>query len=270
MGKALAYEADGVVVDLEDAVTAGVKDRARSQVAELLGTDAEGTRDREHSDRAKNEPVMSVQVRINHLSTPWFEADAEMLAGLPQGVGARCPKVESPEQIRQLAAALPGRALHILIESAMGVENAFHLAASSPQMATIGLGEADLSSDLRITGEVGLVWARGRSVNAARAAGLPAPMMSVYRHVRDLTGLRTSCRRGHAMGFVGRAAIHPRQLATITQAFSARTRRGPACPGRRRSARAEHVHRCWSLRPRRRELHRPSHGRLRAQRSGDG
>lgn len=160
-----------------------------------------------------------VQVRINHLSTPWFEADAEMLAGLPQGVRARCPKVESPEQIRQLAAALPGSALHILIESAVGVENAFHPAASSPQVATIGLGEADLSSDLRITGEVGLAWARGRIVNAARAAGLPAPMMSVYPHVRDLTGLHTSCRRGRAMGFVGRAAIHPRQLATITQAF---------------------------------------------------
>lgn len=219
VGKALASASDVVVVDLEDAVTVDAKDRARARVAELLGGNAGMGGEVERSTEVTKTPTQSMQVRINHPSTPWFEADVEMMADLPPSVGTRCPKVESPEQIRQLAAALPGRALHILIESALGVENAFLLATSSPQVATIGLGEADLSSDLRTTGEDGLAWARSRIVNASRAAGMPAPMMSVYPHVRDLTGLRTSCHRGRALGFLGRAAIHPRQLATIGQAF---------------------------------------------------
>jgi citrate lyase subunit beta/citryl-CoA lyase len=56
-------------------------------------------------------------------------------------------------------------------------------------------------------------------VVAARAAGLPAPAMSVYPHVRDLDGLVASCRLGRSLGFLGRAAIHPAQLAPIRAAF---------------------------------------------------
>jgi citrate lyase subunit beta/citryl-CoA lyase len=57
-------------------------------------------------------------------------------------------------------------------------------------------------------------------VSASRAAGLGAPMMSVYPNVRDLDGLRQTCEEGRALGFVGRTAIHPRQLSTIVEAFT--------------------------------------------------
>ena len=59
---------------------------------------------------------------------------------------------------------------------------------------------------------------------AARAAGLPAPVQSVYPDIGDLDGLATSCRLGRAMGFRGRAAIHPAQLPVIEEAY----RPGPA------------------------------------------
>ncbi|MDQ0383122.1 HpcH/HpaI aldolase/citrate lyase family protein [Amycolatopsis thermophila] len=200
--KALQSVADVVLVDLEDAVAPARKDSARDAVRELLP--AAGRR---------------VQVRINHVSTPWHADDVAAVAALPPQVGARIPKVESPEEIRALAAALPGRELHPLIESALGIERALEIATASPQVASIGLGEADLRSDLGVTDDAGLAWARSRVVVAARAARLVPPVMSAYTNVRDLDGLTASCRAGRALGFRGRTAIHPSQLDTIRAAF---------------------------------------------------
>ncbi|UNX54824.1 CoA ester lyase [Georgenia sp. TF02-10] len=202
VGKALASDADVVIVDLEDAVAPAAKDAARAAAAQLL-TGA----------------GRLVQVRINHPSTPWHSDDVALLAALPAGISARVPKVESPAQVRELAAALPGRALHLLLESALGVERAFEIATASKQVASVGLGEADLRSDLRLSGDAGLTWARSRVVVAARAAGLPSPHMSAYPHVKDTGGLMASCREGRALGFLGRTAIHPIQLAPIRDAF---------------------------------------------------
>ncbi|ROS38759.1 HpcH/HpaI aldolase/citrate lyase family protein [Amycolatopsis thermoflava] len=201
--KALDSAADVVLVDLEDAVAPARKDEARANAMRLL-----------------SEPLARrVQVRINHASTPWHMADLAALAGLPAEVGARIPKVESPAEIHALAEALPGRDLHPLIESALGVERALEIATASPQVASIGLGEADLRSDLGVTDEAGLAWARSRVVVAARAARLVPPVMSAYTNVRDLDGLAASCRAGRALGFRGRTAIHPAQLDTIRAAF---------------------------------------------------
>ncbi|MEV4596690.1 CoA ester lyase [Amycolatopsis sp. NPDC049253] len=202
--KALAAAADVVLVDLEDAVAPAHKDVARENAVRLLAGLPEGRR---------------VQVRVNHPSTPWHAADVEALAGLPVAVGVRMPKVEAAEEVLALAAALPGRELHPLIESALGVERALQIATASPQVASIGLGEADLRSDLGVDDEAGLTWARSRVIVAARAARLAPPAMSAYPNVRDLDGLAASCRAGRALGFRGRTAIHPAQLATIRAAF---------------------------------------------------
>ncbi|MDA3647883.1 CoA ester lyase [Saccharopolyspora indica] len=202
--KALTSDADVVLVDLEDAVAPARKDEARANAVRLL---------------ADASPARPVQVRINHPSTPWHEADVAALAGLPLAVGARIPKVEATAEVRKLAAALPQRALHLLIESALGVEHAMDIATAAPQVASIGLGEADLRSDLRVVDETGLSWARSRVVVAARAARLPPPVMSAYPNVRDLDGLAESCRTGRALGFRGRTAIHPAQLNPIRTAF---------------------------------------------------
>ncbi|MER7083495.1 citrate lyase subunit beta / citryl-CoA lyase [Saccharopolyspora kobensis] len=202
--KALASNADVVLVDLEDAVAPARKDEARANALRLL------------ADAPTDRPV---QVRINHPSTPWHDDDVAALADLPLAVGVRVPKVEAAEEVRRLAAALPDRALHLLIESALGVEHALDIATAAPQVASIGLGEADLRSDLHVADETGLSWARSRVVVAARAARLPPPVMSAYPNVRDLEGLAQSCRTGRALGFRGRTAIHPAQLPTIRTAF---------------------------------------------------
>lgn len=204
VSKALASTADIVLVDLEDAVAPARKDEARATMARLL---------------ADASPGRPVQVRINHPSTPWHDDDVAAVADLPLAVGARIPKTEVPDQVRELTDALPGRALHPLIESALGVEHALDIATASAQVHSIGLGEADLRSDLHVDDEAGLAWSRSRVVVAARAARLPPPVMSVYPNVRDLDGLAASCRAGRALGFRGRTAIHPAQLDTIRTAF---------------------------------------------------
>jgi citrate lyase subunit beta/citryl-CoA lyase len=204
--KALASDADTVIIDLEDSVAPNRKELARDAVRRFL-------------DVPVRKPV---QVRINALGSPWVDADLAAIASSTGLTGIRLPKVGSPDDVASVTRKLPaGRSLgiHILIESARGLEAAFQIATADPLIASIALGEADLRSELRLTDDRGLAWARGRIVVAARAAGLPAPAMSVYTDLDDDAGLAASCREGRDLGFLGRAAIHPRQLAIIVDAF---------------------------------------------------
>ncbi|MDC7339515.1 aldolase/citrate lyase family protein [Streptomyces lydicus] len=124
-----------------------------------------------------------------------------------------------PHPRRPGPAALPATpALYALLESALGIEHAFAIATAHPALRGIALGEADLATELGVRDEAGLAWPRSRTVVAARAAGLAPPPQSVYPDVADLEGLARSCARGRALGFLGRAAIHPRQLPVIEAA----------------------------------------------------
>jgi citrate lyase subunit beta/citryl-CoA lyase len=204
--KALASETDRVILDLEDAVAPSHKVLARDAVSEFL----------------RDVPQKPVEVRINGTDTPWASDDLAAIGSCPGLAGVRVPKVTSPDEVRWVADRLPAAGpvgIHVLIETAMGLENAFRIATAHPLVASIGLGEADLRSDLGVDGDDGLAWARSRVVVAARASGLPAPAMSVYAQLDDIEGLSESCRAGRALGFLGRAAIHPQQLPTIVEAF---------------------------------------------------
>ncbi len=110
-------------------------------------------------------------------------------------------------------------ALYALLESALGVERAYEIARAHPALRGLSLGESDLRADLGISGEAGLDWPRARVVVAARAAGLAPPAQSVFPDIRDLEALAASCARGRELGFLGRAAIHPRQLPVIERAY---------------------------------------------------
>ncbi|MFI0809830.1 HpcH/HpaI aldolase/citrate lyase family protein [Streptomyces echinatus] len=202
VAKALVAGADVVVIDLEDAVAPDRKEYARTATAELL---------------AQPRPV-PVHVRVNALDGPWAAADLSALAGLPGLSGLRLPKVTSPDQVRQAAVTTPVP-LYALLESALGIEHAYAIATAHPALRGISLGEADLRADLGVRAEAGLDWPRSRVVVAARAAGLAPPPQSVHPDIRDLDGLAASCAHGRALGFLGRAAIHPRQLPVIERAY---------------------------------------------------
>ncbi|MGW0958709.1 HpcH/HpaI aldolase/citrate lyase family protein [Streptomyces gelaticus] len=196
--KAQDSGADVVIVDLEDAVAPDRKEYARAATAELL------------SEAAAAVPI---HVRVH------TEADILALAGLPGLAELRLPKITHAASVHHIAAVAPGVALCPLLESALGIEHAYSVAASHPQVRAIALGEADLRADLGVREDAGLDWSRSRVVVAARAAGLAPPAQSVFPDVRDLDGLWTSCAHGRALGFLGRAAIHPRQLPAIERAF---------------------------------------------------
>ncbi|MCW3842146.1 CoA ester lyase [Micromonospora yasonensis] len=203
VAKALAAGADAVVVDLEDAVPPDQKAAARETALRLA---AKGPHDR------------PLWVRVNDPAGPWGEDDVDALAGLSLA-GLRVPRCEDPGLVREVAtrAGLP---LQLLLESAAGLARAAELATAHPLVAGLGLGEADLSADLRVTGDDGLAWARGWVVVAARAAGLPSPVQSVYTDVADLDGLRASTERARATGFVGRSVVHPRQIPVVHEVFT--------------------------------------------------
>jgi citrate lyase subunit beta/citryl-CoA lyase len=165
-------------------------------------------------------------VRINNMSSPWWERDAAALADLAARLSAtspiavRVPKVESPEHVRRVAELLGGHVpLYCLIESARGLEAAYEIASAHPAVAGIALGEADLAGDLGVA-DAGLAWARARLVVAARAAGLPSPAMSAYPRLGDEPGLYESCVAGRRAGFLGRSVLHPKQIPAVLRAFT--------------------------------------------------
>ncbi|MDJ1133868.1 HpcH/HpaI aldolase/citrate lyase family protein [Streptomyces iconiensis] len=207
VAKALRSGADVVLVDLEDAVAPDRKEYARSATAELLSDPAPGP--------------APVHVRVNALDGPLAAADVRTLTGLPGLAGLRLPKVTGAPDLARVAHWAGPRLppLYALLESALGVERAYEIATAHPAPCGIALGEADLRADLGVAGSHGLAYARSRTVVAARAAGLAPPPQSVYPDVRDTEGLAASCAEGRAAGFLGRTAIHPRQLPVIERAF---------------------------------------------------
>ncbi|MGW4734112.1 HpcH/HpaI aldolase/citrate lyase family protein [Streptomyces shenzhenensis] len=202
VAKALACGADVVVIDLEDAVAPDRKEYARAATVDLL---------------SEPQPVR-VHVRVNGTEGPWAAADLRAMAGLPGVSGVRLPKVTSADEVVRAAEAT-GHRLYALLETALGIEHAHAIAAAHPALRGISLGEADLRADLGVRDDAGLDWCRSRVVVAARAAGLAPPPQSVHPDIRDLAGLAASCAHGRTLGFLGRAAIHPRQLPIIERAY---------------------------------------------------
>lgn len=205
--KALTSKADAVVLDLEDAVAPKHKDDARRTVEGML----------------KHRNPKPVFVRVNAPGGPLRELDIEAVLS-PNLAGIRLPKTESAAEVLSVAERLDESGcvagIQCLIESALGLEMAFEISRSHSRVASLGLGEADIASDLGVSGDEGLLYSRSRIVSAARAAGLAAPVQSVFTNIGDLDGLRRSTEAGKRLGFVGRSAIHPAQIPIINEVFT--------------------------------------------------
>ncbi len=226
--KAATSGADLVFLDLEDACAPVAKEGARrTAVAALTGLDWGGTL------RA---------VRVNGLETPWCHGDVvEVVSGARDALDVLIlPKARTGRDVwwfdvllTQLEAKLGLRrriALEALIEDAEGLANAVEIARASERLEALIFGAGDLSASLRARvdgnfdplGEYpGDFWhfARAQVVTAARIAGIDA-IDAPFPAYRDPDGYRRSAVHASLLGFDGKWAIHPDQIAIANEVFS--------------------------------------------------
>jgi citrate lyase subunit beta/citryl-CoA lyase len=212
---AALHGSDAVILDLEDSVHVSEKDSARLLVRNAL--------------RAVEFLGCERMVRINQLPLGLEDLD-EIVPESPDLI--LIPKVESSEQMiqadRRIAEIKSNYGitrpiwLMPILESALGIEDAFSIAKASPQIVALTIGLEDYTADLAVVktlvGSESL-YARQRVVNAARAAGVQA-IDSVFGDVGDLEGLRAWALNSRALGFEGMGCVHPTQIPVIHQAFA--------------------------------------------------
>ena len=222
LAKAPLRGADEVVVDLEDAVATTAKDDARGTVVEAL--------------REPQWDAVRVSVRVNAPRTPWCHADIVAMACAPRGPGSIIvPKVESRGDLdfvdRLLdgaeAAAPTGRAplrVQALIETAAGVARLDEIAGASPRLDALILGYADLSASLGRAAGARAELDSWRSIQdailvAARTHDVAA-IDGPYLGIKVDEGFTAAATRARDMGFDGKWAIHPAQIAALNELFT--------------------------------------------------
>ena len=207
--KAAASGADGIIVDLEDAVPVPDKERVRGEVVKYF-----------HEHGRVGAPPFVSALRINNPRTDTGRRDLEAVvaAGLRPDLMV-LPKVESADEIKLVVGQMPGIPVLGLIETIQGVRRCASIAEASPAVAALGFGGYDLSAETG--GEPvweALLWPRMQVVHACAAAGVLA-LDQPWINLDDSAGLTEECRRVRALGFTGKLAVHPRQAAYISGAF---------------------------------------------------
>lgn len=210
--------ADAVIFDLEDAVSPAEKDAARILVRNTM--------------RYMDFRGCEIIVRINSVDTPYWKADIDAI--LPEKPAMiLLPKTGGPKDA-QLAdeymsevekrIGLENGAVGLmpLIETALGVENAYAIATACPRVQALFLGAEDLTADLqckRTKEGREIEYARTRLVVAARAAGIDV-YDTPFTDVNDDEGMLVDAELAKGLGFSGKASISPRHVEIINQVFS--------------------------------------------------
>jgi citrate lyase subunit beta / citryl-CoA lyase len=206
---------DAIILDLEDSVHPAEKDASRLLVRNALHAVDFGTTER--------------MVRINQLPLGYQDLE-EVIPERPDLV--LIPKVEHPQQVLEVDRKISDIEtregikqpiwLMPILESALGIENAFAIATASDRVCALTIGLEDYTADLGIvrtrTGEE-TQFARFRVANAAKAAGLQA-IDSVFSDAGDMEGLRAWGEKSRAMGFEGMGCIHPAQIPVIHESYA--------------------------------------------------
>jgi len=217
--KALASGADAVIVDLEDAVAPGAKGAAREALVTWLEQGSHGPVAADVTQHQR-EPVSqpALLVRVNSTSTAWFEDDLQACAH-PAIQGLVLPKAERVDELARVTAALPGRALLPLVETAAGMDGACAL-AGAPSVQRLVFGSLDFQADLDIEDDGdALLLFRSHLVWMSRLGGIAAPVDGVTTNLQDPAVTAADARRARALGFGAKLCIHPRQVKAVHEAF---------------------------------------------------
>jgi citrate lyase subunit beta/citryl-CoA lyase len=211
--KAHSLPADGLILDLEDAVAPEAKALAREQVVAAVKAGGFGRRE--------------VIVRVNGLDTEWASDDIAAVARC--GADAMLfPKIQSAADVLQAillleqAGAPATLPIWIMAETPRCILNIDSIAGASPRLTCIVAGTSDLGRELRIRptpARDGAVGALTMIVLAARAHGLDA-LDGVHLDLADEAGYEAVCKQGRDMGFDGKTLIHPKQIDAANRAFA--------------------------------------------------
>ncbi len=226
MLKAIASGAEAVILDLEDTVPLAAKAEARTLVAKTIDGALSGGPSRP-----------AIWVRVNAAATEFLEGD--LAAVVRPGLDAVfLPKVETVEEVRRTAASIereerarglkPGAVEMILqVESALGIYRCFDLAGTSSRVAATSIGsgrDGDLQKDLGCSWSIEgteLLYARSKVLLDTRAAGAHlVPFDGVFSDLEDEKGLIADSRLSARLGYLGRALIHPKQIAPVKEAYA--------------------------------------------------
>ncbi|MGL4178628.1 MAG: HpcH/HpaI aldolase/citrate lyase family protein [Dermatophilaceae bacterium] len=213
LAKAATLPVDGLILDLEDAVSPGDKERARENACAAAASGQYGARE--------------VTIRVNGSGTQWHDDDlAAACAAGPDGIVV--PKVADAEHVRRLVRSIerhqaPQRTrLWAMVETPGAVLAAADLARASDRLAAIVLGTNDLVKELgarHVPGRAPIQAALQQVLLAGRAAGIPV-LDGVYNDVRDVDGFTAECRQGRDLGFDGKTLVHPSQVDPCNAAFA--------------------------------------------------
>lgn len=209
---------DAVIFDLEDAVAPDQKDAARYLVRNVLAN-------------IEFDRVETI-VRINSIDTPFWQKDLEEIVPRKPDI-IMLPKTGCAHDVEvvddylagleeKLGMAVGTVRLMPLIETALGIENAYFIASARPRVTALFLGAEDLTADLRCkrTKEGREIdYARSRMVNAARAAGVDV-YDTPFTDVNDDEGILADAQYAKSLGFTGKASISPRHITAINTVFS--------------------------------------------------
>ncbi|HUP27730.1 MAG TPA: CoA ester lyase [Chloroflexia bacterium] len=204
--KALASEADVVILDWEDAVPYERKQEARAATRAALA-----------DVRASPRCV----VRVNNMHDPAFSDDLAALAQLHTSA-VILPKVSDPAEVVRFAGHVT-QPIIPLIESALGVELCFAIAKAHPQVERLGFGPLDLMADIGsqwTPDNEAYLYARIRVAFAGRAAGLQGAIDGVYPRLDDIDGLRLDAAGARRLGYAGKMLLHPSQIDPVREVFS--------------------------------------------------
>lgn len=216
--KARELPADGLILDLEDAVAPEAKEQAREMIATALQE-----QDREKSPFGHREVV----VRVNGLDTPWGLADVQAMAKV-RADALLFPKIQSPEDVRASVAALDRAGapaslpVWIMAETPRCILHLDAIANASHRLACIVAGTSDLTRELRArhtASRDSVYTALSLIVLAGRAHGLDV-LDGVHLDLSDEAGFAFTCEQGRNMGFDGKTLIHPKQIEIANRAFS--------------------------------------------------
>ncbi len=215
--KARSLPADGVILDLEDAVAPDAKADARKQVAEAVKAGGFGARE--------------VFIRVNAIDTPWHADDLTAAArAAPDGI--LVPKISNPGQLEMLGQRLldmgTDRKTRIwaMIETPIAILNIQAIAAaakdSETRLSGFVLGTNDLAKETGarlLPGRWPMLPWLTTCVLAARAFGISL-LDGVYNDISDAEGFVRECQQARDLGMDGKTLIHPNQIAPCNDAFS--------------------------------------------------